>query len=480
MYKQLILIITLTFLFVSAKWSISQDYFVATTGEDSASGSESFPFRTITHANSVASPGDVVYIRGGEYGEIAINSVPASRSGYIKFDKYQGELPIISKITISADSITDFYIELSGILVSGVINISNANNVKITNLEVRPDRWSTNSSTFVTAFSISTCENILLDRVFINGAGRGVQPGNTVNLTISNSQIAVKGGSGIQVLGQLTSNLNIIGNHIYEMPYTPYPDNPLAYDSPHQSAISIRTDSVSILNNVIHDIGSSAGIMTYEPDAAGGEASYDNIRIENNVIVNTKNVALRFYNVGSISLINNLLYNRPRFSYCEDGLSPDARYRYETAVSTMNVVAGGFITAYNNIFLGLTELGENAVAENNLIWYGNISLSEKNTVYTSTYMGCGKSPKIFEDGTVFTYIGLPPQDIINWKLAKNSPAINAGNFLFQYPKAIGEIGDDGFLIHNGRDRSSSVHSIGPFEPRGARLFRNVRIGEVEP
>ena len=97
-YKQLILIITLTFLFVSVKLSIAQDYFVATTGDDSASGSESFPFRTITYANSVASPGDVVYIRGGEYGEVAINSVPTSRGGYIKFDKYKDELTLSTKV----------------------------------------------------------------------------------------------------------------------------------------------------------------------------------------------------------------------------------------------------------------------------------------------------------------------------------------------------------------------------------------------
>src|SRR3954464_8377950 len=42
---------------------------VATTGSDSADGSEDNPFRTINRAAAVAQPGDTVVVHGGEYRE---------------------------------------------------------------------------------------------------------------------------------------------------------------------------------------------------------------------------------------------------------------------------------------------------------------------------------------------------------------------------------------------------------------------------
>ncbi|MEZ4270178.1 MAG: hypothetical protein R3C68_01685 [Myxococcota bacterium] len=43
------------------------DYFVATTGNDSSSGTVAAPFRTLEHGASVLSPGDTLYVRGGTY-----------------------------------------------------------------------------------------------------------------------------------------------------------------------------------------------------------------------------------------------------------------------------------------------------------------------------------------------------------------------------------------------------------------------------
>src|SRR3954451_16717408 len=42
---------------------------VATTGSDTADGSEASPFRTIHRAAAVAQPGDTVVVHGGEYRE---------------------------------------------------------------------------------------------------------------------------------------------------------------------------------------------------------------------------------------------------------------------------------------------------------------------------------------------------------------------------------------------------------------------------
>src|SRR3712207_3216514 len=42
---------------------------VATSGSDSADGTEDAPFRTINRAAAVAQPGDTVVVHGGEYRE---------------------------------------------------------------------------------------------------------------------------------------------------------------------------------------------------------------------------------------------------------------------------------------------------------------------------------------------------------------------------------------------------------------------------
>ena len=45
-------------------------YYVAIAGSDSNSGSQSSPFRTVKKGISILKPGDKLYIRGGNYGEI--------------------------------------------------------------------------------------------------------------------------------------------------------------------------------------------------------------------------------------------------------------------------------------------------------------------------------------------------------------------------------------------------------------------------
>src|SRR5205823_5076701 len=51
--------------------------FVSTSGSDTSDGSSSAPFRTISHAEAAARPGDVVCARGGTYRE----DVRLTRSG---------------------------------------------------------------------------------------------------------------------------------------------------------------------------------------------------------------------------------------------------------------------------------------------------------------------------------------------------------------------------------------------------------------
>lgn len=71
-------------------------YYVSTTGDDNNSGTAELPWRTIQKAADSMRAGDTALIRGGVYEEfVTISSSGTSREGYITFQAYPGEKPII-------------------------------------------------------------------------------------------------------------------------------------------------------------------------------------------------------------------------------------------------------------------------------------------------------------------------------------------------------------------------------------------------
>lgn len=77
------------------------NYYISPTGSDSNPGTESAPFKSIMHAQSVASAGDTVYIRGGVYDDFDIAKTDSNynyvhditKSG-ITYEAYPGERPV--------------------------------------------------------------------------------------------------------------------------------------------------------------------------------------------------------------------------------------------------------------------------------------------------------------------------------------------------------------------------------------------------
>jgi hypothetical protein len=75
-------------------------YYVATNGNDSASGASiNTPFRSLAKAVSVSSPGNLIYMRGGTYTTNATISIGSSHNGTaanpIRLRAYPGEHPIL-------------------------------------------------------------------------------------------------------------------------------------------------------------------------------------------------------------------------------------------------------------------------------------------------------------------------------------------------------------------------------------------------
>ena len=80
-------------------------YYVATTGNDSAAGTEeALPFRTIQRAASLMRAGDTCLIRGGIYRETVTLAHSGSTGAPIIFEAYQNERVIIS----GADIVSGF------------------------------------------------------------------------------------------------------------------------------------------------------------------------------------------------------------------------------------------------------------------------------------------------------------------------------------------------------------------------------------
>ncbi|WP_340012968.1 DUF1565 domain-containing protein [Paenibacillus sp. FSL K6-1318] len=79
----------------------SNIYYVASTGSDTNAGTKNAPFKSITRAQSAASSGDTVYIRGGVYDDFEIARIDntynyvhdITKSG-ITYEAYPGERPV--------------------------------------------------------------------------------------------------------------------------------------------------------------------------------------------------------------------------------------------------------------------------------------------------------------------------------------------------------------------------------------------------
>jgi len=72
--------------------SFAADYFVATNGSDSASGTLAEPFATIQYAVDNMSAGDTCYIRGGRYHEeVLLDQLTGDASNPLSFEAYNGE-----------------------------------------------------------------------------------------------------------------------------------------------------------------------------------------------------------------------------------------------------------------------------------------------------------------------------------------------------------------------------------------------------
>jgi hypothetical protein len=99
---------------------------VSTAGNDSNSGTQTAPWRTVQHAADTVRPGSTVNVRGGVYEElVTIKTSGNAADGYITFRSYPGETAILDAEHLVPDG------------RSGILTIHDKSYVRIEGFEIR-------------------------------------------------------------------------------------------------------------------------------------------------------------------------------------------------------------------------------------------------------------------------------------------------------------------------------------------------------
>jgi hypothetical protein len=447
--------------------------YVATTGNDSTgTGAIGAPYATLGKALSVASAGDEVVLRGGSYGSFSETST--SRTGWIVVRAYTGEEPKFSSFTVNYASLTPCYLRLVGITVengttAGLVYVLDAANFEFRDGLIRGTATKYDSGQAVT---INVASNVLFYGTEVRTAAEGFVVTAADAAKIVKCHVhEIAGGSMIKMI---SNEILIERNHLHDSIYNTndagFPASWLPPGNPHGSGLSIRAKNVTARYNEIHDLGSTSGFRFYPPDGAGGQTSYDNILIENNVFYSLNNSpAGQILNCGT----NVVIRNNTIIGYVRD-ISTGV-YRMEGALSFTEPAATYSLTVENNILLGYVWVPSATTLRYNHIWSG--WWTESAGTWWSSAPGTGNT--LCTTGSAYPidtftngyFAGVTSTNVFNkeyvgevdYSITTNSAAYNAGSASYDTDYGMGSI-LDGFIQMDGAARGSSVHSWGAYEP----------------
>jgi hypothetical protein len=471
----------------------SPDFHIdAVLGNDSNDGSSSAPWKSLAKGLAVRR-GATIFVRDGNYG--ALNeSASSGRSAYLTVLAAPGTAPIISSIKLSYPSRTPAFLRLMGFQIrpdhrrgGSIVQISKGTDVELSNNSITAVKYAAATSTpgsplAFDGINLNDSERIAIKLNCITSVFRGIQASSSKDVTIKRNYITPQSGSAIQYLSR-NSNFLIEDNHIRGQDYVHYPSDPDAYNDPHASIISIRSGDIVIRNNVMHGMGTSSGIMFYLPDVTGGLSAYSNVSIEGNLIYDVHNdQVIRLYNVADKVIVrNNLVVSRYRRDKVScDGVTNDARYRFNTALNVHSVASGfdgsGLMIA-NNIFIGMVSIPGKVNDRNNIAWSFNsdgkflvTSPSKSSKIIASAYMGCGNHSRYFESAFFVANVQFASEHgrLLDFKPSKLSGVRNSGDKSLQAERILGPLDGNGWFVNEGGYRKAGEHSIGPYEIRDTR------------
>ncbi|WGL18233.1 right-handed parallel beta-helix repeat-containing protein [Microbulbifer bruguierae] len=337
-------------------------------------------------------------------------------TGFLEFTAAPGKRPRLEGIELEYRDPQDVYLAFDGFDIYSeqrlrLVQAYNARHLRIQNSVLHADHWSRGPQRGVYAINLRRTEQVLVEGNRFYEVFRGVLIRKSERVTVRSNFIKVKGSSGIMYMSGSRHGV-IEFNHITGEDFVRYPEDPLAFDRPHQSIIAISANDLVVRGNLLHGIGNSSGMMLYPQQMPLDVPAYRNILIESNALYDTSNyTALRIYNLGdNVVVRNNFFFSKKRLGDC-DGVTDEVHYRYNVALN-VHSVAEGFdgsgLALYNNIFLGATLIPDNVVERGNVFWslragddWRTQAVSPDSRLVVSFGRRCGRQPLLMEDGEFF-------------------------------------------------------------------------------
>ncbi|WP_435368002.1 right-handed parallel beta-helix repeat-containing protein [Paenibacillus pasadenensis] len=201
-------------------------YYVSTSGSDSNSGtSTGSAFKTLQKAANTAGPGDTVNVLAGTYNQKLKITNSGTSSAPITFRNYNTDVAVIDGTGLP----------VSG--MEGIVQITNASNIKVQGFEIRNYKTSTNGNAAVGIFATGSGSNIEIRNNNIHHIASTATP--------AGSDREGRDAHGIAVYGTSTtafSNVTVDGNTLAN----------LTLGSSEALVLNGNVDGFSVTNNTIH------------------------------------------------------------------------------------------------------------------------------------------------------------------------------------------------------------------------------------
>lgn len=236
---------------------VGATYYVSTSGNDNNPGTMAVPWRTISHAATVATAGATVYVFGGVYNEFVSFPNSGTSGSPITFQSYPGQTAMIDGTGLT----------VSG--TKGLITISGTRSyITVSGFEIR---------------NLSSSSGVPCG-VWITGSGTGVQIQNNLIHNIATTK-GTGNACGLFAYGTSQtpiSGLVVNGNELYN----------LQTGESESMTLNGNVTNFQVTNNLVHD-NSNIGIdiIGYEGTGPVGydEASYG--VVSGNTIYNISGIA---------------------------------------------------------------------------------------------------------------------------------------------------------------------------------------------
>ncbi|WZP01133.1 DUF4082 domain-containing protein (plasmid) [Isosphaeraceae bacterium EP7] len=267
------------------------NYIVSPTGNDSAAGTATAPWKTLQHASDLAKPGDVISVRAGTY------------AGFIMgWNSPQGGTAN-APITFQADPGT--LINVRNGKTPDAINLENCNYVTISGFTITPDASQSNWRTALRAAGGGIGVNFSNNTIQLRQVDQcGMMTSFTTDLLVQNNKVSGGYDTGIYVANSAVRP-TVRGNTV-----TNVLGNGLLLNGDSSQGGNGLIPGALVENNIITNVGMGGSLAKYGPGSAINLGGVQNSVIRNNIIANAHAKGLTVAQLqSSQGSTNNLIAN---------------------------------------------------------------------------------------------------------------------------------------------------------------------------